>query len=104
MCCLFNRCRCGCWNSGCGCNNNGCGCGCGSNSGRLQQWYAVPTTAVAATELTEQDLTMVTLSATETDLMQLPTTAVAATADAAATVDAAAQCRLMMEAAAAITN
>ena len=65
---------------------------------------AVPTTAVAATELTEQDLTMVTLSATETDLMQLPTTAVAATADAAATVDAAAQCRLMMEAAAAITN
>ena len=65
---------------------------------------AVPTTAVAATELTEQDLTMVTLSATETDLMQFPTTAVAATADAAATVDAAAQCRLMMEAAAAITN
>ena len=65
---------------------------------------AVPTMAVAATELTEQDLTMVTLSATETDLMQLPTTAVAATADAAATVDAAAQCRLMMEAAAAITN
>ena len=51
---------------------------------------AVPTTAVAATELTEQDLTMVTLSATETDLMQLPTTAVAATADAAATVDVAA--------------
>ena len=65
---------------------------------------AVPTMAVAATELTEQDLTMVTLSATETDLMQLPTTAVAATADAAAPVDAAAQCRLMMEAAAAITN
>ena len=65
---------------------------------------AVPTVAAAATELTEQDLTMVTLSATETDLMQLPTTAVAATADAAATVDAAAQCRLMMEAAAAITN
>ena len=65
---------------------------------------AVPTKAVDATELKEQDLTMVTLSATETDLMQLPTTAVAATADAAATVDAAAQCRLMMEAAAAITN
>lgn len=65
---------------------------------------AVPTVAAAPTELTEQDLTMVTLSATETDLMQLPTTAVAATADAAATVDAAAQCRLMMEAAAAITN
>ena len=69
---------------------------------------AVPTVAaaptVAADPKTAVDATMVTLSATETDLMQLPTTAVAATADAAATVDAAAQCRLMMEAAAAITN